>query len=161
MKNCECTAEAELFDLTTGNGHVCHQVVCSDKCGRETAVWCGSSSVSDALDAWAKDKITILYTVTYLDEKMSDTYQNTFSSFTLEVAARFGCFLLQNNIPLISLNRRTPYDETTTLWGYSAPEHEHSNEWLFKAAGVEMKECSCGNVTQQNSDRCASTLCKG
>ena len=99
--------------------------------------------------------------MSYLDEKISESSENTFSSFNLEVTARFACFLLQNNIPLTSLTRRTPHDKITTLWGYSAPEHNHSYEWLSNAASVEMKECSCGNVIQQNSDRCASILCEG
>ena len=159
MKVCTCGAAAELIEFT--GGQIQFQVSCSDKCGRETAIWGGFSAQEDALEAWENDKVTILYTVTYLDETILKSTENTFSSFDLKVAARFACFLLQNNIPLTSLTRSTPYDETTTLWGYSEPDHNHSYDWLSKVANVEMKGCSCGNVMQQDSGKCASILCKG
>ncbi|GIB17007.1 hypothetical protein VCSRO90_2871 [Vibrio cholerae] len=58
MKNCECGAEAELFDLTTDTGTIQHQVICSSNCGRETAIWGGHSSLSDAVTAWNSDNVT-------------------------------------------------------------------------------------------------------
>ncbi|EGQ8013256.1 hypothetical protein HFM15_001525 [Vibrio cholerae] len=165
MKNCECGAVAELFDLTTDTGTIQHQVICSSSCGRETAIWGGHSSLNDAIMAWNSDNVTTLYTVSYSDEKVSGRFTNTFSSFDLKVAARFACFLLQNNVGLNSISKITPNGNATTLWGYENEEDHvrinHSYKWLANTAEIDLKLCSCGEVIQQNSTKCATSICNG
>ena len=165
MKSCKCGSGATL---TINSDEHSFQVCCDAECGRETFSYLGTQGEEDALDAWEKDKVSVLYSVKFHDESLAETFENTFSSYSLKTAAAFACFCLQNNIYLISVIELSPLGHKSYIWGgdNECDCDREANLFkreanLFKIANIELKYCKCHSIIQTDSNKCASGLCEG